>query len=233
MSLGQIQKRLTAVAVAAATFAVALAGSPTEARAQEAPETGAVTATGKGIVGGGLLGAEVVCITMGAVGVSRGWPYFVFGGVGAVGGAIGGYFVEQSGTAEPSLYMLAGGLGLIIPTLIISLNATAYKPPDTDRQNEPVTNEPSRDAPAAAPMAPAPMTGAPPTTRREHRGPTLAKASPVYPHIPLSVVDVYKGKIALGVPALELRPLYSSRELWQYGVAQGTELRMPLFKTMF
>lgn len=231
MSLGQIEKRLTAAAVAAATFAVALAGSPTEASAQEANTSGAVTATGKGIVGGGLLGAEVVCITMGAVGVSRGWPYFVFGGVGAVGGAIGGYFVEQTGSAEPSLYMLAGGLGLIIPTLIISLNATAYKPPETDRQNEPVTNEPSREAPAPAP---APMTGAPPpTTRREHRGPTLAKASPVYPHIPLSVVDVYKGKIALGVPALELRPLYSSRELWQYGVAQGTELRMPLFKTMF
>jgi hypothetical protein len=228
MSLGPIEKRLTAVAVAAATFAVALAGSPGAACAQEAPGPNVVTATGKGIVGGGLLGAEVVCITMGAVGVSRGWPYFVFGGVGAVGGAIGGYFVEQAAVAEPSLYMLAGGLGLIIPTLIVSLNATAYKPPETDRQNEPATNEPSKDAPA-----PAPMMGAPPTTRREHRGPTLAKARPVHPHIPLSVIDVYKGQLALGFPALELRPLYSSRELWQYGVGQGTELRMPLFQTVF
>lgn len=219
MSLGQIEKRLTAAA-AAATFAVVLAGNPQEARAE-----GPVTPTGKGVVGGGLLGAEAVCITMGAIGVERAWPYLVFGGVGAVGGAIGGYFVEQTGVAEPSLYMLAGGLALVIPTLIISLNATTYKPPETDRQNEPATIEPATEAPTPGP--------APATTRREHRGPTLAQGRRAVPHIPLSIVDVYKGKVALGVPALELRPLYSSRELWQYGVSQGSEVRMPLFQAMF
>ena len=33
------------------------------------------------------------------------------------------------------------------PALVLSLNATAYKPPETDRQSEPVNNEPSKDAP--------------------------------------------------------------------------------------
>jgi hypothetical protein len=230
MSVGQleIEKRLTAAAVAAAAFAIVLAGSPQEARAE-----GPVTPTGKGIVGGGLLGAEAVCITLGAIGVERGWPYFVFGGVGAVGGAIGGYFVERTGVPEPSLYMLAGGLALVIPTLVISLNATAYKPPETDRQSEPATGEPAKDAPTPAPAAAPPAR----TTRRDrgpgpgHKGPTLARGD--VPHIPLSVVDVYKGKIALGAPALELRPLYSAREVWQYGVSQGSEVRMPLFQAMF
>src|SRR5215468_9590509 len=115
MPLLPFEKRLTASLVAAAAFSVTLVGGLGQARAQQAPTPHVVTATGKGMVGGGLLGAEVVCITMGAIGVQRAWPYFVFGGVGAVGGVIGGFFVEKAAVAEPSLYMLAGGLGLVIP----------------------------------------------------------------------------------------------------------------------
>ena len=221
MPLGRHEKKLGAVAAVA--FAMALAGSPSEARAD-----GPVTATGKRTVGGALLGGEVVCITMGAIGVERGWPYFVFGGLGAVGGGIGGYFVEQTSTPEPSLYMLAGGMALIIPTLVVSLNATAYHPPETDQiQNEPVNNKPVLDAPAPG----TPATG--PTTSRDAGKPARVAARPVMPHIPLSVLDVYKGHVALGVPAFELRPLYSSAELWKYGVGQGSEVRFPLFQAMF
>lgn len=223
MSLGRHEKKLGAVAAAAVAFAMALAGNPSEARAD-----GPVTATGKGIVGGALLGGEVVCITMGAVGVNRGWPYFVFGGLGAVGGGIGGYFVEQASTPEPSLYMLAGGMALVIPTLVISLNATAYKPPETDQvQNEPANNKPVLDAPAPGPPAAAPVTS------RDVKKPARVASRPVMPHIPLSVLDIYKGNLALGIPALELRPLYSSAEMWKYGVSQGSEVRLPLFQTMF
>ncbi len=49
----------------------------------------------------------------------------------------------------------------------------------------------------------------------------------------MSLFDVYKGKLALGVPALEVRPLYTQREMWTYGVNQGTEVRLPIFKAMF
>ncbi len=223
MPLGRHEKKLGAVVAAAVAFAMALAGSPRSARAD-----GPVTATGKGTVGGALLGGEVVCITMGAIGVERGWPYFVFGGLGAVGGGIGGYFVEQASAPEPSLYMLAGGMALIIPTLVVSLNATAYKPPETDQiQNEPANNKPVLDAPAGTPAA------APTTTSRDAKKPARVAARPVMPHIPLSVLDVYKGHVALGVPAFELRPLYSAAELWKFGVSQGSEVRLPLFQTMF
>ena len=221
MPLGRHEMKLGAAAAVA--FALALAGSPGDARAD-----GPVTATGKGTVGGALLGGEVVCITMGAIGVDRGWPYFVFGGLGAVGGGVGGFFVEKASSPEPSLYMLAGGMALIIPTLIISLNATAYKPPETDQiQNEPANNKPVLDAPAGTPAA-APIKA----TRDAPKAARLA-ARPIMPHIPLSVLDVYKGHLALGVPAFELRPLYSSAELWKFGVSQGSEVRLPLFQTMF
>jgi hypothetical protein len=230
MSLGRIEKRLTAAAVAAASFAAVLAGSPTQANA-----AGPVTPTGKGMVGGGLLGAEVVCITIGAIGVNRGWPYFVFGAVGAAGGVVGGFFVEKAtatGPAEPALYMLAGGLGLVIPTLIVSLNATHYKPPEGDRPNEPATNEPAKESPAPA-VAPGGAAPKSPTSKRDHKRPSLASAPLAIPHIPLSALDIYKGKIAVGLPALEVRPLYTQRELWQYGVAQGSQVRVPLFQAMF
>jgi hypothetical protein len=224
MPLGRHEKKLGAVAAAAVAFAMTLAGSPRSAHAD-----GPVTATGKGTVGGALLGGEVVCITMGAIGVERGWPYFVFGGLGAVGGGIGGFFVEKASTPEPSLYMLAGGMALIIPTLVVSLNATAYKPPETDQvQVEPANNKPVLDAPAPGTPATRPTT-----TSRDVKKRARVAARPVMPHIPLSVLDLYKGHVGLGIPAFELRPLYSAAELWKYGVSQGSEVRLPLFQAMF
>lgn len=262
MSLGLLQNR-SATFAAVAVLAAALAGS------SDAGATGPVEVTGKGIVGGALLGGEVVTITMGAAGLEKGWPYFVFGGLGMVGGGVGGYFVEKAtavtvtgtspnamvsgGPAEPALYMLAGGMALIIPALILSLNATAYKPPDSDR-NEPANNEPSKEAPKASPGPPPPAGGpgaapgpGPGATShnvtlqnaRERSATTYQYRSHFrsemagMPHIPVSLFDVYKGKLGLGIPALEVRPLYTQREMWTYGVAQGTEARLPVFKAVF
>ncbi len=252
MSLGRSDQKhrqtragVALLSVATFTLTVVAAG---DARAD-----GPVSPAGKGTVGGALLGGEVVTITMGAAGVSRGWPYFVFGGLGMVGGGIGGYFVDRAtavtttttggvstttgGPAEPSLYMLAGGMALLIPALIVSLNATAYKPPDTDRV-EPANNEPAAEPPRPMPAPPpgaAPPGGAPPpptTTQNRFRTRSRGELASV-PHIPVSLLDVYHGQLALGLPAFELRPLYSSQEVWKYGVAQGTEVRFPVFKAMF
>jgi len=239
MSLGRFDKRIAVILAAGAAFATTLSHAG-DACATDGP----VSPTGKGIVGGALLGGEVVTITMGAAGVSRGWPYFVFGGLGMVGGGVGGFFVEKAtkGTtdasgnvtgrvAEPALYMLAGGMALLIPALVVSLNATAYKPPESDRP-EPVKNEPGRDGTTVTPPPPggAPAAAPPPTTQRKVE---RSRAIASLPHIPISLVDVYKGKIGMGLPALEVRPLYSMTEMAQYGVTQGTEVRIPVFKAMF
>ncbi len=235
--------RLRYAAAGVAAVAAVLASSG-DAHAQGGP----VTPTGKGIVGGALLGGEVVVIPMGLAGVQKGWPYFVFGGVGMVGGAVGGYFVEKAtavttnsagvssgGPAEPALYMLAGGLALVIPALVISLNATAYHPPESDRQ-EPANNEPARDAPKpdAAPGAVPPAGGASQTPgATSYVLPRRRGEVASLPHLPMSLFDMYKGKVSLAVPVPQIRPLYTEREMWQYGVAQGTEVRVPVFKAMF
>jgi hypothetical protein len=198
-------------------LAAAIVVAPGDARAQTTTAS-SVSPTGKGTVGGALLGGEVVCLTMGAVGVEKGWPYWVFGGVGAVGGGIGGYVVDSqeksSGTAEPSLYMLAGGMVLLIPTLIVSLNATAFHPPDAEVK-EPVNNEPANAPPRPGAKAKA-------KTR-------TADAA----HVPVSLVDVSRGQLAMGVPAVQLKPLYSQKEVWQFGVAQGTEVTFPVLRAVF
>src|SRR5216684_1701284 len=98
---GRMERKLLALTAAAVVASAALVGDARDARAD-----GDVKATGKGIVGGALLGGEVVDITMAIVGVQSGWPYLVFGGIGAIGGGIGGHFVEKTSTAEPSVYML-------------------------------------------------------------------------------------------------------------------------------
>ncbi len=243
MSLGRFQNRLRNRAVALTACAAGAAFVSVLAASGDAGATGPVEVTGKGIVGGGLLGAEVVTITMGGIGVEKGWPYFVFGGVGMIGGAVGGYYVEKAtavtvngnvqsgGPAEPALYMLAGGMALVIPALILSLNATAYKPPESDR-NEPANNEPAKEAPKPGPS---PAAGAPAGTsqntytyRSRFRGEMASM-----PHIPVSLFDFYRGRIGLGVPAVDVRPLYTQREMWTYGVSQGTEVRLPVFKAMF
>jgi hypothetical protein len=230
-----MHRSFVAGALAALAF-VGASSAPRNARAD-----GPVTPSGKGTVGGTLLGGEVVSITLGAVGVHASWPYYVFTPLGMVGGGVVGYMVDQnnqgtttaSGTttgmsAEPSMYMLAGGMALVIPALVVALNATAYHPPDGERV-EPANNEPS----AAPPPPPTTGTAGPSAAVNARDGKKAPQRVARVPHVPLSVFDIYQGKLALGVPALELRPVYSQQEIARYGVSQGTELQVPVFKAMF
>jgi hypothetical protein len=246
MAFGSLQNRLGAV-TAATVFAATLTTSG------DAGATGPVQTWGKGTAGGALLGGEVIVIPMGAAGLNKGWPYFVFGGLGMVGGAVGGYFLDKQfatgtdangnqtgGPAEPSMILLAGGLALVIPAVIVSLNATAYRPPDSDR-NEPANNEPAKESPKPAPGPPPPNPGAAPSpgatssaSFRYYQYHSSYRAHVVdMPHIPTSLLDSYAGKMGFGMPVPQLRPLYSQSELVRYGVAQGTEVQLPLFKAMF
>jgi hypothetical protein len=127
------------------------------------------TASPKGLVGGALLGGELVVTVEAAAGVKSGWAYAGGAVVGAVGGGIGGHFVDTKASPRASLLLLAGGMTLVIPTIVFALSQTAYQPPvdyltDKPPADEPVANPPQPDAPApAAPAAPAPAA-APPAT---------------------------------------------------------------------
>jgi hypothetical protein len=118
-------KALSAIAVSSACFLGAL---PAGAVGTEEPE-----AKGKGIVGGGLILAELTLTIEAAVGVKPWWGYALGGGLGAVGGAIGGYFIADAAGPEVPTAMLISGLVLAVPTTIFVLSQTAYRPPESEQ----------------------------------------------------------------------------------------------------
>jgi len=140
--------------------------------------------TGKGTVGGGLLGAELVCGVEAIAGVESPWAY-VGGAVGGgAAGAVGGYFIEQNASPRASMLLLAGGMTLVIPTIVGILARTAYHPPadyltDKPPADEPVANPPQPDtaAPAAAPP-PAAAPAAPPPAAPDPADAAPAPAAP-------------------------------------------------------
>jgi hypothetical protein len=147
----------------------------------------AASAKGKGVVGGALLGGELVCGVEAIAGVKSPWAYVGGGVLGAAAGGVGGWYVEQNGSARASMLLLAGGMTLLIPTIVGVLSATAYHPPvdyltDKPPADEPVANPPQPDMPpptatppGAAPATPPANSSPPPGT-----GPT-APASPTPP----------------------------------------------------
>jgi hypothetical protein len=203
----------------AAAIACAVTATPSRAAAQEADP---VTPTGKGIAGGILLGAEVVMIPLGIAGVDAWWPYLVFGLVGAGGGAIGGCAVEGSEgacssfmtteiPAEAAVGMLAGGMALVIPTLVVVLNATAYDPEKELDEGDEKKRTPGEEEEIEV----------------EGKRRTL----------PLAVVGVdatgKRTRVRPGIPAVEVRPMYTPEEVAVWGVEQETEVVVPLVRGRF
>jgi hypothetical protein len=86
-----------------------------------------VEATGVGIAGGVLLGAELILAVEAIADVEPAWPWIVFPILGAGGGGVGGYFVEQA-SPEGAIAMLVVGLVAIIPTAVAVSVSRAYDP---------------------------------------------------------------------------------------------------------
>jgi hypothetical protein len=188
------------------------------------------SATGKGIAGGALLGAEVVMLTEAALDVKPGWAYAVGGIAGGIGGGVAGFFVEDSST-KASFYMLAGGMALIIPTTVAVLATTAYEPPADYTEDKGPTDEPVADPPqpGASRSTDAPQRTATHTPVRPDRltTPRLELRPPP------ALVDVGQGLVSLSVPAIEVRDAYTPREMAEFGVEQRTELRVPVLNVAF
>jgi hypothetical protein len=175
-----------------------------------------VDATGKGIAGGALLGGELLVLTGTAVGISTPWLYAVGAGVGAGGGAVGGYFVEKSAGAELSLYMLLGGMALIIPTSIAYLNAVAYSPEsdlaeDNDTTPVDVNVDESAASNSTAPVASARSVGS--------RGP--------------AVFNVSATQVSVAVPNITVSDIYSRTELVEHRLKQRSQFNVPLLTARF
>lgn len=185
------RRALSAVAlsllVATGTLGVA---SPARAVGNETSNT-----VGKGLVGGALLGGEVVVLVEAALGVKPWWAYALGGGLGMVGGGIGGFVLgEANPDSALPMAMLTAGLIAVVPTTIAVLSATAYSP-DAD-----VTQE------KLARLRLAPPTGF--VAYRPNRGLDLA-----LPAVSVSEVFSPREKVTYALPTTtEVRALMFSAE---------------------
>jgi hypothetical protein len=223
-----------------------------------------VSTTGKGVVGGTLIGAEAVLATEAAFKVQPTWAYVVGGLAGGAAGGIGGYFIEQDASAQTTMLILAGGMALAIPTTVAVLSATAYEPPASYTQDRPPVDEPVAEPPqpsgsptSPTPPAPAPATPSPsgnevspppvttpapaptgsfaPRHRAQRR---LARRTlPLDYHLsPPALIGLSlfgADALTLGVPAVELRGVYTRKEVSMFGVNQATEVRVPVLSFLF
>ena len=237
--------RPTCLATAAILGLGVLAAPLRDARADN------VGSTGKGIVGGALLGGEVVTMVEAIAGMRSGWAYGISGVIGAAGGGVGGYFVEKgSSDGRAPTYMLAGGLALVIPAFVLVLNATRYIPEEgvvEDRAPTAPAAEPGTpggsvtgsplDLPPSAPPAPsAPAApSAPPATTAPPAPPPPAPPTPAAPPAPppQSLLDVHRGSWRVGVPVPDVRPVYSVAEQVRFGTRPETELRWQVLHMTF
>lgn len=91
------------------------------------------------MAGLGLLGAELGLIIPAIAGVRDDWwPYLVFPLLGAGGGIVGGYFLEQETRNEATIdvALMVVGMALIVPTIVGTLALTAYQPPADSEEAE-------------------------------------------------------------------------------------------------
>jgi hypothetical protein len=221
--------RPAALALAAVVGATVVAAPLREARADE------VSPTGKGIAGGALLGAEVPMIVEGIAGVHSGWVYLISAVVCAGGGGFGGYEVEKgSSDGMAPMYMLAGGLALVIPAVVLTLNATRYQPEEgatEDRTPAPMA-EPGAPGGSSITGTPSGGPAPPPPPPDAVPAPPPPAASPPPP--PQSLLDIHHGAFRMGVPALAVKPSFSVTEARAYGLRDNpAELHLPVLHVTF
>lgn len=120
--------------------------TPQRAQAQcTGPSCTLVRPDGKGIIGLGLVGAELGLIIPALAGVrDEWWPYVVFPLIGAIGGGIGGWAVEQNtpNDAEVDVALMVIGMALVVPTIVGTLALTAYRPPAESSESDEDWEEP-------------------------------------------------------------------------------------------
>ncbi len=179
-----------------------------------APASAEVSSTGKGTVGGALLGGEAVLMLQAAFGTQEAWAYAVGGVAGAAAGGVGGYFLEQEASPRVNLGLLFGGMALIIPTVILCLDAAYDSPPSSGEQ------APPSDAPTPDPPQPG-QSG------------ELARTSEHDSEPAGTFVDLGAGDVNLGVPHVVVSAVHSPEEIQRYGVRQQTQVLVPLVGARF
>lgn len=225
------------------TSLLALAGTTLTPLYAHATGEAEASPTGKGIVGGALLGGELVMATEAAFDVKPAWAYIVGGLAGGAAGGVGGYFVEQQDDARAPMLMLAGGVAFAIPTLVLVLTQTAYEPPASYLQDQAPADEPVAEPPAPTDVAPAPApAAAPPADAAPPAEPAPAPTGRRYLQSqrrlslklpPPALIGFQDARLALGVPNVAVLHSYSRSERVMFNAPDVAEVRIPVLDVTF
>jgi hypothetical protein len=202
-----------ALVIGSATF--------TQQVAQAQPVCGAepcnqVESVPKGAVGLGLIGAEIGFVLPAVIGLHQAWAFVVFPLVLGGGGAVGGYFAfDEPNSPEAGVAMLAAGIALIIPSLVLTLAFTSYDPGDEVDEGEGEGGDYSDEFEEGAAVEE--------SARRRARERVLAGGG---------LLHVGSEDVSLGVPAISVRPNMTAEEAARYG-GQTTEVHVPVVSGAF
>jgi hypothetical protein len=188
----------------------------------------------KGAVGLGLLAGELVVNIEALAGVRKAWIFVVTGLVAAGGGAAGGYFAETKPKADTGAQvgvgLLAGGMAMIVPTLIITTAMTKYRgkkevAPKVEVESEKAASEMSGEATTEGEVEKPPAEEKPAEEKPAETGTEGAA--------PSALLNVDKKAVSLAVPPVLMVPVFSSEELGLLTDEQKTEYRINVINFIF
>lgn len=228
-----------AVMLGAALAAGSMDVAPSRAEAQctaGAMGCSPVQALPKGTIGLGLIGAEIGLIVPAIAGVrDEWWPYLVFPVLGAAGGAVGGYFLDDAmqrgNTPEVSVVMMAIGMALVVPAVIGTLALTAYSPPaDSSGADEDMQYDEQSDSVEAVQdetsAAPAEDSGSSPQSSLQQRIHALYAGGP-------GLIRFHQGQLLLAAPIVASVATFTSEEVERLHLQQQTDVVLPLVSASF
>lgn len=208
----------------AAALAVGALASPSRAAAQD-PMPVQVDASPKGLIGLGFIGAELGLTIPALAGLDETWSLIVFPVVGAAGGAIAGHYaIDNRGNEKAAVATLMIGLALVVPSIVITVAATAYDPEDDfEEQVEEAGGDPE-EAEAQVEEAEAEAEAEPEAALDRRQLATRGGTG---------MVRIHEGGVSLSLPGLSVGQVYTAQELARYGGEQATEVQLSLFSGVF
>lgn len=198
-----------------------------------------VGADGKGILAGGILGAEIGFLTAAIIvsslsfedrqGIDEWWWYALWAVPLAAGGAVAGYFALEDPTStdmttgmvtqgfpEVAVALLAVGIAAIVPTFVGVLALTAYSPGADDDGGSGATGD--EDA--------AEDEGGDDESARQSAVQRMLAGGP-------GLLRFNRGQLLLGLPMVHSAPTFTPEEQEHMGLAGSQDMRVPLVSGVF
>jgi hypothetical protein len=168
-----------------------------------------VEGTPKGTIGLGLIGAELGLIIPVSAGLDETWSLIVFPVAGGALGAVTGYFAFDNHTGKTfrglSLGSFVLGMGMIIPTIVITVGKLRYNEDDYDDERQDAQSESEQASRLREEIA---------------AGPALLRYT--------------GGRLRLSMPGVEVLPINAAGQVASFGTTStGTEVRFTLLSGAF